>query len=256
MARYPPAVHYQLEEIPVWKAYEAKCRCSLCQLERESEARNTGFFLGSSIMAPQMRVELNRHGFCPRHLHMLLAGTGKLGYALALATHLADLQTRLRSLEARISAAGAAASRRTGRRVDPAAVRRYCGTLADQERDCLMCDRVSHNLLNYAFTIVTLSRTNEHFAKALDESEGFCLHHVPIVVRMAAAVLPAREQAAWFRRLFALQSRSLDRLLVELEQFTWQFDYRSELKTPPSAMDSVARAVDKLAGQAPLASAP
>ena len=229
---------YELETIPVWNAYEQGSECALCHLEDESERRNTSFFLGSSIMAPEMRVKLNQHGFCRRHFHMLLGGTGKLGYSLALATHLDDLRIRLEKSEARLLSA----------RGSTKAVGSYCDNLETQSSDCLMCDRIRHNLLNYVYTIVKLSVDQAEFRRALDESKGFCLRHIPTVVRMAQEVIPTRNLTNWLKDLFAVQHRNLTRLAEELEEFTWQFDYQTNKKTPERAQDSLSRAVQKLAG--------
>lgn len=233
-------VKYELETIPVWEAYEAHAECPLCFLEERAEERNTTFFLGNSIMAPEMRVELNKHGFCPRHFHMLGAGTGKLGLSLALATHLEALKDRFAKTEERLSGASGKAATR-------AAVS-YAEELATLEHDCLMCDRIRRNLLNYAYTIAKLFETEPSFRTALAESNGFCLHHLPQVLSMGTEVLRPAELGEWHRAVIAVERKSRERLMADLEAFTWQFDYQSETTTPDHAQDAVPRAVRKLAG--------
>lgn len=238
-------VKYQLETIPVWEALNRGSECLLCELEAESERRNTEFFLGSSVMAPEMRVELNKHGFCPRHFHMLKGGTGKLGYALALATHTDDLLKRIAAHGRKLVAAGnrkQAASRAAADLVD---------MLLAQDADCLMCDRIRHNLANYAYTIVKLFQTDEEFRNALTHSRGLCLHHLPLVLRQGVDQLKPGELKSWHETIVKLVQDSLGRLGEELEQFTWQFDYTTDRVTPETAQDSVARAVVNLAGYGP-----
>jgi hypothetical protein len=237
------AVKYQLETIPVWKALEADTECLLCELEIESERRNTDFFLGSSIMAPEMRVEVNEHGFCPRHFHMLLAGTGKLGYSLALNTHRAHARERLRELRRRLTGAGGRAAAKTAESV--------AAELTRLERECLMCDRIRYNLRNYSYTVVKLFSTDPEFRAAFTNSRGVCLHHMPLLLTMGADLLRGDELHAFNQALAETTDRALVRLGEELEQFTWQFDYQDERRTPDSAQDSVARAVRKLAGFGP-----
>ncbi|MEE8440435.1 MAG: DUF6062 family protein [Spirochaetia bacterium] len=236
---------YRLETIPVWEALSRGSECLLCELEAESERRNTEFFLGSSVMAPEVRVELNKHGFCPRHFHMLQAGTGKLGYALALATHIDDLLKRFSARGKRLIAAGnrrQAAAKASADLVD---------MLLAQDADCLMCDRIRHNLANYAYTIVKLFGTDGEFRQAFASSRGICLHHLPLVLKLGVVQLKPGEIKRWHDTVVKLVQDGLSRLGEELEQFTWQFDHNTGRATPETSQDSVARAVVRLAGYGP-----
>ncbi|MFW5688970.1 MAG: DUF6062 family protein [Spirochaetota bacterium] len=231
---------YELQTIPVWKAFEAQPECALCHLEAESEERNVTFFLGNSIMAPEMRVRLNEHGFCRRHFHLLLEGQGKLGYSLALETHLATLDERFRRYEKKILGASA---RNVGKAVDA-----YVEAIRDQETDCLMCDRMRANMLNFTYTIAKLFLDEREFVQALEQSHGFCLHHLPRVLEMGVEVIPRDELARWHAAIFELQHRAIATTREDLEAFTWQFDYQQDKKTPEHARDAVPRAVRRLAG--------
>ena len=230
---------YELQTIPVWKAFEAVPECALCHLERESEQRNVTFFLGNSIMAPEMRVRLNERGFCPRHFHMLLEGQGKLGYSLALGTHMDTLAERFAKHERRIVAGGRGVEK---------AVAAYAQELRRQEADCLMCERIRYNLLNFTYTIAKLFVDEPEFAQAFDSSKGFCVHHLPGLLEMGLEVVPPKRRDEWHERLFEVQRRNLERTRADLEAFSWQFDYQTEKRTPEEARDAVPRAVQRLAG--------
>ena len=233
---------YELQTIPVWKAFEANPDCTLCLLEQQSEERNVTFFLGNSIMTPEIRVQLNEHGFCRRHFHLLLSGEGKLGYSLALGTHLETIARRLDQMERAIANAGRRAGRTVGTTVDE---------LRRQEIDCLMCDRMRYNMLNFTYTVAKLYLDEPDFAVALRESKGFCLHHFPDMLAMGGEVIPSRQLADWHRLLFEVERRNIERIREDLEAFTWQFDYQVEKKTPEHARDAVPRAVLRLAGYGP-----
>jgi hypothetical protein len=174
---------------------------------------------------------------------MLLGGQGKLGYSLALSTHLETLSARLRKMEHGILKA-------RGRAVSKAAAS-YGEELRRQEADCLMCDRIRANLLNFSYTIAKLFLDEPDFAAVLEKSRGFCLHHLPGLVEMGAEVVPAAKHVEWHEMLFDLQRRNIEQIRDDLEAFTWQFDYQTEKKTPPHARDAVARAVARLAGYGP-----
>ena len=234
---------YELQTIPVWKAIEAKPACLLCHLEQESEQRNVTFFLGNAIMAPEMRVKLNDRGFCRRHFHMLGQGSGKLGYSLALRTHLDSLQERLSTLSSRVqNTRGKARSR---------AVEALAAFLRAQEGECLMCERMKYNVANYAYTVVKLFSEQQEFRTAVGASNGFCLHHLPMVLEMGEELLRGSEGEAWYQELFALEFSNLDRERENLEEFTWQFDYQLDKKTPEHAQDAIPRALQRLAGYGP-----
>jgi hypothetical protein len=233
---------YELQTIPVWKAYEADTECPLCHLQSESEERNTTFFLGNSIMAPEMRVQLNEHGFCHRHFHMLSAGTGKLGYSLALNTHLESVGQRLEKL------GSALISGRGGGAKATAAYAEYLERLAV---DCLMCDRINYNMRNYTYTIAKLYQTEPEFRSALTESKGFCLRHLPAVLRMGVEIVPAKMLTDWHGDIVQVQAKNVAGVREALEEFSWQFDYQTEKKTPERSKDAIPRAVQRLSGYGP-----
>lgn len=234
---------YELQTIPVWKAIEAQPECLICYLEHESEQRNVTFFLGNSIMAPEMRVKLNERGFCRRHFHMLAGGSGKLGYSLALRTHMDSVQDRLAGYAEKVRRASG-----RGKAKAVAALREF---LEAQERDCLMCDRIAYNVANYVYTVVKLYADEPEFRTALAAGKGFCLHHLPALYAMGAEVLAGRNGEQLYADLAALEERNLTTDREHLEAFSWQFDYQSEKKTPEEAQDAVPRAVRRLAGFGP-----
>jgi len=229
---------YELETIPVWAAVEQGAECPICHLKAQSESRNVEFFLGSSIMAPEMRVQVNERGFCTRHFHMLLGGTGRLGLSLALSTHIEDLMRRVARTGGRTT---------SGRRA-AAATMELASMLESQACDCLMCDRIRNNVSNYVYTLTRLFASDEGFRDLFVRSHGLCLIHLAAALRMGAEILSANELRSWNRSLLEITERDVTSLREELEAFSWQFDATSDRKTPDSAQDSVPRSVRKLAG--------
>jgi hypothetical protein len=130
-------------------------------------------------------------------------------------------------------------------------VDQYVAELRRQEADCLMCDRMRANLLNFTYTIAKLYLDEPEFVTALSASNGFCFHHLQELLTMGVEVVPSRELSGWHETIFALQRRNLDRIRRQLEAFTWQFDYQTDKKTPQEARDVLPRAVQRLAGYGP-----
>jgi hypothetical protein len=81
---------YELQTIPIWNAYAGDHDCPLCHLETKLENDYQRFFLGNSVMAPDIRIEINAKGFCRHHYRVLYAGENKLGLALLAQTRLEE----------------------------------------------------------------------------------------------------------------------------------------------------------------------
>ena len=157
------AIKYELETIPVWDAYRAESECPLCLLLRRAEAEFVRFYVGHSVMVPEMRVQVNDAGFCRVHFPMLLDGGNRLGLALITHTHLGELRKKLE----RHLLAG-----KSGGALKKELVR--LAALVEEQLDrCLICDRLHDRLLRYAYTIVHLWRTDPDFRAEFLASEGF-----------------------------------------------------------------------------------
>ena len=232
---------YELETIPVWDAYRAASECPLCLLLRRAEAEFVRFYVGHSVMVPEMRVQVNDAGFCRVHFPMLLDGGNRLGLALITHTHLGELRKRLeRHLLAGKS--GGALKKEITR----------LATLVTEQLDrCLICDRLRDRFLRYAYTIVHLWQNDADFRTEFLASRGFCLDHLVGQLQMARDTLPGARLPAFVAETAELQGRAWDRLEGELLTFTGKFDYRSTGPTRPATKQSVADAIAKLTGANP-----
>ena len=229
---------YELETIPVWRAYESGAACPLCMLQDEAEKQYVKFFLGNSVMAPEMRVQVNETGFCRRHFHKLLAGEGKLGLSLVAQTHIDEVTKNVAGkLRA---AAGGLRRKRLGA---------YVAEAREQLADCMVCRRMVYTLGNYTFTLVTLWADDEAFPAAYSASDGLCLAHTLDVAEMAARILP-RERSAEFLSVTAdVLEKSVSDLAADLESFVQGFDYRSSGHPTEAIKSAPSRAIEKLAGR-------
>ena len=86
---------YELETIPVWDAFKQECECPVCILHDRAEETYLKFFLGNSVMVPEMRVEVNKTGFCPEHFQKLLQKRSPHYLGLMTHTHFKELITKL-----------------------------------------------------------------------------------------------------------------------------------------------------------------
>ena len=232
---------YELETIPVWDAYHAESECPLCLLQRKAERDFVRFYVGHSVMVPEMRVQVNDSGFCPAHFPMLLEGGNRLGLALITHTHVGELRRKL--------------ERRLGSGKSGAALKReiagFDAFLTQQLERCLICERLDDRFKRYSYTIVHLWRHEAEFRQAFNGSRGICLDHVRGLLAMAVETLRAAPLREFVGDLVAVQQRSWERLERELLAFTGKFDYRAEGPPSAAAKQSVAAAIQKLTGVGP-----
>jgi hypothetical protein len=234
---------YQLETIPVHEAYAVGGECPLCTLQAAAEVSQVQFFLGNSVMVPEMRLQVNDAAFCSRHFSMLLGGANQLGLSLITQTHLADLRRRLRARTQAIAPGSRGAARRLARGVEE-----LSEFIREQSARCLVCDRMRERLDRYTFTVAWLWSKEPEFRGILKTSRGFCLPHLADQLAMGVETLGAAA-GEFTSAVMEVQERGLDRLDAELLAFAGRFDYRTRGRAPESTRDSVAEAIQKLTGE-------
>ena len=237
---------YTLDTIPVLDAYRTGCECPLCQLRIHSEDQYVDSMLASTYMEPEWRIRSNETGFCARHFDLMFARRNHLGLALMTHTHMQEV---IKSLEG-ILAGGSGAKKNLlsslrGSKSDessaPARIRARIG-------GCVICEDLEKSLERYAYTIAQLYFTNREFKTLFEQSKGFCLPHLALILEMADKTLSA-QQAQEFKAAAAnLELDNLRRVEKELEWFTLKFDYRNADKPWGNAQDAPERAINKLQG--------
>ena len=250
-----------METIPVWDAYGQEGECPLCILRDRAEGRYIDFFLGNSVMAPEMRVQVNRTGFCPRHFSLLLEGDNRLGLALMTHTHLLELTGKIKRRHRQLKQGAdrilsthgvlSVPKKADSLRRDVESAARF----VDEVREsCLICERLTSTLERYAFTILYLWERDEDFKRALQTSRGFCLPHLGFVNTLATEVLSSGRLSEWLLAIMPVAEESLERLGEELHGFIQSFDYQRGDKDPQAGLDersmgdALPRALQKITG--------
>lgn len=229
---------YELETIPIWDTYELDSECPLCILEEKAEERYIEFFLGNSVMVPEMRVEVNKTGFCPEHNRKLfISEKNRHGLGLVSHTHLKELMGRLKKKEKALLASPGK------KQVDA-----YLNEVKKWEDRCMICDRLDYTMKRYAYTIVYLWNKKEDFNRKYGESRGFCLHHLRVVFEIAGELLGGKKYGKFVSETIGLLRDSLDRLEGELLWYTQKFDYQNDNKPWGTSKDALHRVLQKLSG--------
>ena len=235
---------YRLETIPVWNAVEKAARCPLCFLADSLERQYVSFYLGDSVMTPEIRVQVNDVGFCPRHFQQMVDGGNKLGLSLMASTHIESVRAKLAD-DRRMLAKHAAKRSPRQRRAYRDRVERM-----KQRRDaCLVCDRMDHTMRNYAYTLARLLCDEQEFRSAFSDSSGVCLDHLPFVLDVARDALKQDERENLIAMLFELVDGDLSEIHASLAEFADRFDYRNQKPMTERLRQSVARAVAKITGR-------
>jgi len=287
---------YKLETIPVWDAVEqqknemnearekaARPRCFLCRLVEDAEQRYIDYYLGSSVMNPETRVQVNSRGFCPPHYLALTKADKPQALALIAHTHLMETRKtaepflrRLQKLGSGSNGAGNpeftgpeaaekaadADSSIAGTWISRAAslfskfsklsgrskrkkrlIAAVRSSLKHREEGCLICESMQKTLNRYMFTFIHLWTTDSEFRRAYAESGGICLHHFPQILEMAFEVLSPVKMDAFLASMSADLEKRMDAAVEDVYWMTQLFKHEHAGKEWKQYKQAHARAV-------------
>ncbi len=224
----------QIYTIPVNEAMEKgaadhSCGCPMCALYRKLEENELELILGASMMEPDVRIKTNEQGFCRTHYDMMFVRKNRLGMALTLESHLAELKKDL--------SAGFVGN--LIGRPDAKPMKR----IAALEDSCYVCKRVDFHFQNMAETVVLLFESEESFADKLKSQPYFCLPHYRLLLEKGANRLPKKKQAEFTTILSGVVEHYMETLSEDVSWFCKKFDYRYNDEPWKNSKDSVERAM-------------
>jgi hypothetical protein len=239
--------------IPVNDAYAAGGHCPLCTLESRLDETLLNYYLGPSLMEPDVRKVTNEKGFCRKHLVELYnLEDNRLGLGLILHTHTCDLVSDLNT--------GLTGSIPTeSGRLQHARKRDFKQTLINmadrieqRTRSCIICERLEQTMDRYLDVIFYQYFLDNDFKNQFDDGGGYCLPHVALLLRGAARYLNQAQAAEFVRCLSRIQNHSLETLRDDIEWYTLKFDYRNQKKDWKNSKDALPRAIRKISGECDL----
>ena len=246
-------MRYHIDTIPVWDAAKIDGECLLCALQRRVELQQIEYSLGASVMEPDVRIQVNRKGFCQHHQRMLFKGDNRLGHALMLESHLTETRGKLDKAfdDIRKAASGNASllDRLSGKTPSPAkAMENAVRALEELSNSCIVCDAIADNMNRYLHTFFHLYQHDSDFRTHFAESKGVCLPHAVQLLKLAPQELPSRELSAFADLLCKLETEAFDRIQSDVSWFIKKFDYRFQAEPWKESRDAVERSVNKLHG--------
>lgn len=217
--------------IPVNEAFEASaadpgCGCPLCSLARKLEADELDLILGASMMEPDVRIKTNRQGFCRTHYDLMFVRKNRLGMALTLESHLAELENDLRD-----GGIGGSQGNKPLKRI------------GELEADCYICRRVNGNFEKMADTVVWLWQTDEDFPKKLRAQPLFCLPHYRLLLAVGQKRLGRKRMPEFAAACGEVVGGYMTELQKDVSWFCKKFDYRFQDEPWGNSKDAVERAI-------------
>ena len=224
----------QIYTIPVNEAFDASaadssCGCPMCALYRKLEENELELILGASMMEPDVRIKTNELGFCRTHYDMMFTRKNRLGMALTLESHLAELSKDLS--KGLIGTVIGRPDQKPAKRI------------AALEKSCYVCGRVDFHFQHMAETAVLLFDTDENFVEKLKKQPYFCLPHYRLLLEKAAARLGKKKLADFADVTERVVKGYMETLSEDVSWFCKKFDYRYENEPWKNSKDSVERAI-------------
>lgn len=216
--------------IPVNEAFEESaadksCGCPFCTLYNKLEDDQLELILGASMMEPDVRIKTNEEGFCRTHYDMMFTRKNRLGMALTLESHLAELKKDL---------AGNAFTKRGDK-----AIKR----IDKLDSTCFVCRRIEFNFEHMIETAVILWDTDEDFRPKLLSQPYFCLPHYSRMLKYAQKKLDKKSYAEFEQDVLSIQDAYLEKLGEDVSWFCKKFDYRYKDEPWYESKDSVERSM-------------
>jgi len=249
-------MRYHIDTIPLWDAVKLDSECFLCALRRKTELGEAERYLGASVMEPDIRIRVNKLGFCAKHQTMLYGMNNRLGHALMLHTHLMETEENadkafagLQKASQAMRASAGIADKLNGKN---ASAKKQAVQAAEQLREmlssCIICDSICENIDRYVHTFFHLYHTDADFRKRFGESKGVCLPDISLLCSAAVEELSAKEAADFIDTVINLGKASLKRTEDDLAWFIKKYDYRFDAEPWGNSRDAVERTSNKLRG--------
>ena len=221
----------QIYTIPVNEAFEASaadhaCGCPFCSLYNKLENDELDLILGASMMEPDVRIQTNKEGFCRTHYDMMFVRKNRLGMALTLESHLAEICEDIKDGKV-FSPAGANAIRRIG----------------ELECSCYVCRRIEFNFAHMIETAVFLWVKDEAFREKLSAQPYFCLPHYNALLTVARDRLGKKNFPPFQKACADIVNSYAQKLQNDVSWFCKKFDYRYDGEPWYDSKDAVERAI-------------
>lgn len=246
---------YELDTIPLWDALKAGTECPFCLLERRSRNAALRYYLGPSVMVPEVRQEVNAVGFSPDHTRLLAKDPNKLGLALITHTRLKKIREDLEKLTGPLVKEAEKAGQKnalealvSSKSALVKGLEKLGEQLRQEELQCLIEAKIQEDLNRFYFTLVHLWKKDPDFQEQWKSGKGICLHHTPGLLDMAGQELDSRTLGQFAAVFLPLLMKNLERVENDVLSFTQTFDATQSHTITGQVEGALDRALLKLVG--------
>lgn len=240
--------------IPVNEAFESKCECPLCALERRFENDRVNYYLGPSLMEPENRIETNEIGFCAKHFALMYdTRANRLGLGLIIHTHMQEQNKKIEKLAKSASENTVSekkglfsAFKSSGDNLKVA--ENLLKYVKEQQDECCICRDLKKIMERYCDVILQLYFSEKDFKERFNDGLGFCMPHFAMLLEKAKKDLSGARQEEFLGSIIKMQVSNMKRIEAEVEWFTKKFDYRNKDADWGNSKDAIPRSIEKLTG--------
>ncbi|MBE6549998.1 MAG: hypothetical protein E7670_06175 [Ruminococcaceae bacterium] len=217
--------------IPVNEAFEASrddasCGCPFCTLYNKLEENELELILGASMMEPDIRIMTNKEGFCRTHYDMMFTRKNRLGMALTLESHLAELKNEIKN--------GGFMQKAGDRPIK---------RISALEDSCYVCRRIEFHFNHMIETAVFLWDEDEDFREKFSAQPYFCLPHYKRLIACAQNRLSKKDSPEMIKEAARIVEAYIETLNEDVSWFCKKFDYRYDEEPWYNSKDSVERSM-------------
>ncbi len=225
--------------IPINEAFDAslereRATCPLCLLYSTLEEKELDRILGAAMMEPDVRIRTNAEGFCLPHYKRMFGMKNRLGLALMMESHLAELHAVIdgKGIGALRGGPAAEAARR---------IRKKNG-------DCYICNRIREQAGRMTDTLFYLYESDPLFRKKFAAQRIFCLPHYEMLISGAQDALPKKLFPDFYSAAHTIEKAALETLENDVSWFCKKFDYRYDSEPWYQSKDAVNRTIGFFGG--------
>ena len=220
---------YHIDTQLLKEKFIKESECPLCDVKKTVEDQIVYEFLNDAVMDDDMRIKVNKYGFCRHHFDLLFAGKNKLSLALQLSTRVMKIKGDFTPPKNFKSA------------------KKLAEKLRAKTKTCVICDILNESMEKYYKAVAALYKKEPEFRDIVKNGKGFCMEHFACLFENAGESASLSKE--YIKTLSDLFSDNAERFLSELDRFCKKHDYRNALMPLGTAETVLPRTGDKLYGK-------
>jgi len=226
-----------ITSIPISEVFEPRDGCPVCRLRDMLEDRVVEYITGAAMMEPDVRQETNKLGFCHDHFQKMLKRKNRLGVALILESHLAELENQVFG----------------GNALFGKSPRKQGDSAEKALSTCFVCSKLDWSMERMLANICRLWEGDRDFRKLFEEQSVLCLPHFAMLASSASQNMGKKAYPDFIKASSELCKGYLAKLRSDVSHFCRMFDYRNNSEDADwgDSKDSIERAIWWLTSRMP-----